>query len=280
MNYFVSKTKRGLRTYHYCVIKDSISEYSKEFFEENDIEYLRLSVRGTGWKVEDLSKLREFPFLRGIDIITVGQTIDLSPLSELIDLETLHVDCVPKKNFDLSVFKNLNDLIVECYSPKIVGIEDLLNLRYLNIDKYRSTNLQFINSLRLEQLHVISRSVQSLEGIERLSHLKELELHGCTQLSDISQLSYNEELTHLLLSSCNKLGRIDHLPASLKSLFIENCKAIENCKFVHSLNNLESFFFTGESSFIDGDLSPIANLEGLKRLFVRNRRHYNKRFND
>jgi len=154
-----------------------------------------------GGPTTDLSPLSGLVNLQSLSLST---GTDISPLSSLINLQKLALE-IPKISDLLALEKlvNLRSLTLglprESYSD-ISGLEGLTNLRYLDIRSGKVKDLSPLSSLvSLEDLWLRSYPIRD---ISFLSGLKKLQLLAipCNEISDISPLSKLTSLRNIDLS--------------------------------------------------------------------------------
>jgi hypothetical protein len=117
--------------------------------------------------------------------------IDLKPLSEVVDLKTLDVEC-PKVRAPFAVEKltMLRRLRIVWHRHLTSSIQ-LSNLESLSIQNYPFTSLAEIAHMkRLVNLEIIgSKKLLSLEGLSSLTKLEKLFIDRSPHLADISAIN-------------------------------------------------------------------------------------------
>lgn len=119
-------------------------------------------------------------------------------------LEVLRPE-VPMANFKkLNALKNLQSLSCGRGLKSFEGLADLPVLRELLVGNTHLASLESLGhlpSLRYLLLNLMPK-LQSLHGIEGLTHLEELEVTQCGGLRDVSDISALPNLKRFTLSSC------------------------------------------------------------------------------
>lgn len=219
----------------------------------------RCSVLTNASYIKYLSQLEE------LYIYNCSNIYDISFLSYLFKLNTLCLyKC--KSIYDISPLNelyNIKDLTLftdkTCFIDNIEIIQDLINLTSLKLKCNTNTN----NILLQTQL------------IREFKNLKTLELYDCSVFAGIE---LPIQLTTLHLYKCNifTLDTIKHM-TMLESLYIiiDTCQLYTN-DISHVLYNLDyiNCFTSLEHLRLEGlfniDVSKIAELHTLKRLYLRN----------
>lgn len=133
------------------------------------------------------------------------------------------------------------------------------------------------NSEKLLYLELNWANIKDLQGIEKFSNLKRLELHYCTKLETdlgISQLS--KTLQYLHINRSKKFSFTDELLSltELRVLCLNACGPINDLSFLKHFPNLIDFRFV-DTNIIDGDLTPIIEHPTIRSVGFLNKRHYN-----
>lgn len=236
---------------------------------------LRLS-QSMGWIPQDLRFVKRMPYLRGIEVYH-HDIRDISPLSELIHLEHIGLDCHYCIAPDFTRFAKLTRCFTR-WRPLSVSLLSTNTLQELNIVGYPYTDLTELNNLTLLRvLKLSSRTLASLVGIQYLSDLNTLDLFRCVALSSIDSLqSIQQKLRIVSFDSCKKLSQIDALEhlINLKSLSINNCAQIKSLYPLRNSKKIEEICFTDDTFVQDGDLTLLLKLPQLQFVTFKNRRHY------
>lgn len=238
--YFVEKTyENGGRVYEYENLKIMILRYayfSKKIENIKNLLSLRLLEIDDG---NFLSTLVKLPYLVNLELNFIKNAIcTFSHLQKLKHLKYLHIsNCKNIDLKDIASFNKLKSLHVGQTRVKNLAQFSKDSLCELSMVDCKNVNFKDICGLRsIEKLHITSCEITSLEGIEKLTNLKELNLSNNrikSVLKEIVKLSnlYSLNLQNNYLETLPK--GIDKLP--LKSLKLKNnsFKSLPTC-----LNNL------------------------------------------
>ncbi len=207
--------------------------------------------------VRDISPLQKLSKLK--DLIIQGNTVnlDLKPLADIQQLESLRLDEV--KNFE--IFKGLKEL-------KSLTIESMDGISDLK-------DLKLCKSLESLSIRNSGEGFKSIEGIEELPNLKELSIDFAEwnthqkglksfqfDISPISKLTDLQSLTVTNVSDMDSLKVISNL-TDLNKLSIGVNKASFNPKIISNLTHLKELCLSDLSTDNLNDLSGMTELEAL-----------------
>ncbi len=263
-----------------CLVLDVTDWWSpeaEEILDSGKADGLVMGYTG-GFKDFDLAFIKEWP-LRKVRLIA-WSIKDLSPLHRLApSLENLEVFTAPEAVLDLGRFPNLTHLAAD-WAQVRDSIGELSNLKDLYLESYKETDFEPLRwNTTIERLRFKDRpSVTSLRGVENLVALKFLGVYGGRRLSDIGALRDvpGDRLDELHLDGCSSiqdLEAVSHL-WSLRCLDAADCGEISSLRPVEGLYLLERLWLWGTTKIVDGDLSPIADLQLLRELRLAPRRFY------
>lgn len=268
----------GSERYSLCLDSDMLNE-DLAFIKKNNIKSITLIDRKGGYNLDNIDFLQSIPDLKEIYMASCSCIKDYNGLSYVKELSVLVFSSQKDILVDLSNLKSLYFLSFQ-YSNSIIGLNYLSNisklcvwggnedffspnifsaykyLSILEINQSKLQNLRFIEHCPIDTLifNQISSSF-TLAGLSNLSKtLKTLKFINAKSVKDISQLSSLINLSSLILS---------------------NSFALDNCKIISSLKNLESLTLIGSSFFKDGDLSSISTIiNNLRHNNIAKKRHY------
>ena len=122
-------------------------------------------------------------------------------------------------------------------------------------------------------------TVTSLHGISRFSGLNNLALHYLSKLEHLGELNL-PELTKFRAENCKNLSDYQQLATckNLEQIRMLSCGAMQSLEFVRSLKKLKSFNFL-KTEVIDGDLSPLLELDSVNFTAKKHYSHKAKNFN-
>jgi hypothetical protein len=118
--------------------------------------------------------------------------------------------------------------------------------------------------------------LRSLNGLAGLPAMTELGIHLAPKLTDVTDLQTATCLAELHLEACRKVPTLEPL-ATLRTLELLNVSDSGDFPDVEALSglvNLRDLLLHGTTKILSGDLSPIAGLPNLRRLWMRDRRYY------
>ncbi len=157
---------------------------------------------------------------------------------------------------------------------------ELKNLEYLTL-WYHKSNMKNLEELTLPEsllyLELNWSNIHHFSGIEKLSHLKRLELHYCTKLeSDMGLLGIADTLEHLHIANAKKFIPNEELLAlkNLRTLRLNSCGNLEDLTFLNQFPHLIDFRFV-DTNVLSGDLTPILDHPTIRSVGFLNKRHYN-----
>jgi hypothetical protein len=256
----------------------------RELIERHSLTGLRVFAELSDERLHDIEFLRECSFLKEL-IYTNRDDFDLSPLSALTQLESLHIGFTGKQKheIDLRPFPRLRSLSLYWRPGKVRGLETLVDLESLGLQSYNEKTppedkdlSRFATLRRLKKIRITSGGVTSLRGLEQLPALEELQLGNCRQLTSIGALQAHPSLRELGLDICPKVGDYDRLTdlPRLESLELMDCGKIPSLTFIDRLPALVHLFTQGSTDIVDGDVRPALR---LRDAVVSHRQHYNMR---
>jgi hypothetical protein len=213
-----------------------------------------------------------------------------------------------ENNSDLNRFENLEILAAGylSYPNGIIDLENFLNIKilninwnnnFINIDKLDKTIrlnlwkfqpksrtlLDFITFKDLAYATLTMATIDSLNGIESIQKLKELDLRNIKTLKSFftDPTKSKLQLEELNISCCKNLN-LETLPHidNLKILNLSQMGKIVSIEpLVHKFPNLEILGFT-QSELIDGNIEYLKKFTKLKKIFIDNKKHYSLKENE
>jgi len=189
------------------------TKWNKEFksiLKDNNASHIRFSW-SAGWREENYSFLEELSDfgLEGLGINTY-EKIDLSPVQDLKDLKKLSFNQGYYRNCpDFSEFKNLKCLQFD-YQPTAKSLFECVNLSTLYVGRYPYPDLTPLkNMVKIKNLQIRGRKLETLVGIEALNNLEYLEIHYANKLEFLENIHLCPNLSAVVLYGC---GRVEHNP--------------------------------------------------------------------
>ena len=167
---------------------------------------------------------------------------------------------------------------VSCEWPEIEQM-DLSEIEYLIIWHHKNS-IKDLSNLpnipKLKYLEINWSNSLSLEGLEKYNSLKRLEIHMCTKLESIEDISsLKNSLEYVHFNGCKKINNHEKIIAckKLDTLCFNKCGEIKSLDFILSLPNLKDFRFVN-TNILDGNLNPIIEHPKLKSIGMLNKRNY------
>lgn len=180
-----------------------------------------------------------------------------------------------KDVIDLSNFPDLESLACD-YSSRLKGLETCENLKDLTLTGYKSKSKDLSEMplfLDLRELLLFKTDITTLQGIERFSNLKRLEIFSASKLEAIAALqALSSSLEEIQVEQCKKINDYEALEKvkSLKKIILSESGEIKSLAFVKELPLLEFISFWG-TNVLDGN---IKYCEGINYVGFDNKKHY------
>lgn len=227
---------------------------------KENLNGLLVSILLESENLDNLNFLFECTFLKRLDLIIISKKkYDYNFLKKMVNLESLRL-MLPfyEEEIDLSNLDKLQSVSLN-FNQKIVGFNNFIKLKELNITDYKRNNLLFLQTLNtIEELTIISSNVKDLGFIEKFNKMKSLSIYDCKSLVDIDSISKLNRLQVLEFDSTTRVSNwqvIGNLN-ELRELILNDCKIIDNLKFVKGLGKLERLTFLGNTRILSKDLKP------------------------
>jgi hypothetical protein len=185
----------------------------------------------------------------------------------------------PNQVIDLGNFPHIKVLHIY-HNKNYIHLDKLEKTVRLTLWKFQPasrTLAALANYKELVYATLTMATINSLDGIENLPHLKELDLRNIKTLQQFftNPVLSRLQLEQLKIAACKNLA-IESLPniASLKVLTLNQMGIIQSIEsLVPKFPNLEVFAFT-ESVLADGNIDYLKKFLRLKQLFIDNKKHY------
>ena len=238
---------------------------------------------------EDISFITRCPSLQYLNIIpadTAPDKFDYSPLYNMPCIK--HLSCTtayggPREHLsttlDYSRIHGLTNIHVSGKGHLNYHIVDTLGELDISKDKYHMDLTSLCSSSRLKQLRIFQCAIQSLQGIDHLDDLQELNLEHLRSLHDISPLSSAADSLHALtIENCPKITDFSVLErmVNLEHLCLLGSNTLPDLQHLNNMKRLKTFSFS--MNVQNGDLTPCLNVPFACSL--KNRKHYNLRDTD
>ena len=248
-----------------------------------------LSVFGELPKLRKLRIANEEHYANKSLLIKSLDGLEASLLEELeasdIGLESIAAlsGCKQLKSINLSNNSDLSSIealsgcstieVLQLDETGIVSLEPLsaaTNLKKFNInccEKLKS--IKGLNAIQLESFELGGLNIASLDGIEYLTSIKELELASLYKLKNLTQLSKLDKLEKLELyhlKSLKELPEFEHLDG-LRSVSIQSCDLLEDASSLATASGLKTVSINYCNKLKSG---PTQWPEGLQELTIQN----------
>ena len=259
-------------TYSFLFDSDRI-ELSLNYVTSNNIKRVTLNPFN-GFTANNLKSI--MPLSNVVEELIIGsETINYDGLGEFRKLTVLGALDNKKDIIDLNNFPNL--VTLNCnVTDRLKGLENSVKLESLTISDYKSKtkDLYALPSLNdLQYLSLIKTDITTMQGIERFSNLKKLEIFSASKLETIAPLeALSNSLEEVQIEKCKKVKDYETLRRvkSLKKIILCESGEIKSLAFVNELPLLEFISFWG-TNVLDGN---IKYCEGLNYVGFDNKRHY------
>ena len=233
---------------------------ARHCIDSSTVDGLGIS-KANGFEIDDLSFLQDFPDLKGL-VIPFASDYGLTPLYCLKDLQFLTIG-ENTDSFDYSSFKELRDLQFDWHHKlKLPQPDSLIQTLAIWSFKTRSKSLaEFPAYKNLSKLQLIRGNLTQLDGIERLTSLKNGDFSYLNQLNSIKALG-GTKIEFLSLENCKKVIDYEALKACtyLNLLVLSGQGKIPSLKFINDFQALEELRFI-ETTISDRDMTPLLNLK-------------------
>ncbi len=220
-----------------------------------------IAIMGKEYHLDDIGFLNKID-LSLINSVSISVAInDLSPLYNVRHLTALSLSYgLNYGNINLDNFKKLEYLNLEWDKKRVNGLENCLNLKYLEVSKFSESDLTRIGKLsELKIIKLHNGKMSSLFGIENLSDLSHIEITKAKFLQDITAINeqHKNRLKKLFIYNAPQLCNIKPIiqQSQLEMLQLVEIGEVDSIKFVNEFKNLQLFGFNARVK--DGDKTPL-----------------------
>ena len=257
-----------------CLIFDSNqAELSINYAKEHGIKRIMISPVH-GYKADSIKPILPLCDLVN-ELIIADEKINYDGLGEFHNLTLL--GALDNKR-DIIVLNNFPNLVtLNCsFTDRLKGLENSVKLKRLTISDYKSKvkDLSALPSLNnLEHLSLIKTDITTLQGVERYSNLKKLEIFSASKLETIAALQgLSNILEEIQIEQCKKIKNYEALGKvkSLTKIILSESGELKSLAFVKELPQLEFISFWG-TNVLDGN---IKYCEGINYVGFDNKKHY------
>jgi Leucine-rich repeat (LRR) protein len=253
--------------------KDYTPEIVSRIITEKKLGGLRIFAVLKDDRLESLDFLHGYSFLEKLDI-TSASDYDFSFLQGLTKLKKLSISTEGSNEINLANLQDLQYLSIK-WRKKIIGLENCTKLSSLTLVEFKEKDLQKITSVKsLVELRIKTGTIESLEGVDKLTNLQSLNIGNCKKLQTIKTISNLPKLKELYLDACPNIKdyeEVTDLP-SLETLSLIDCGKVQSLKFIERYPSLEKLSLLGNTIVVDGDLVPARDIRSVEH---KHYSHYN-----
>jgi internalin A len=222
-------------------------------------------------RLEEIDFLKDYTFLENLDVTSSSSYFNFNIKKKLTNLRKLSINVEGNNEIDFSGQVKLEYLSIN-WRKKIKGLENCKKLLSLCLNEFKEHDLSKINSLRnLTDIQIKTSSIQSLNGLQELVDLQNLDIGNCRKLQTIRAINHLSKLKELCFSICPNIkdyGEVTDLP-KLEILNLTDCGKVQSLKFIDRFSSLQKLLLLGNTVIVDGDLNP------AKRIKYFGYKHYN-----
>jgi hypothetical protein len=259
------------------VVTGTWSPAAAERISQGDIDGLGLNY-AKGFSDQTLDFIGSWP-IRRLQIL--DRTIeDIEPIYRLAPtLTELSLTTSPRAVVDCARLPALRSIWVENWSQLRASLPAASAIEEVGIYEFDEEDLATLTTndqLRALRLKSVPRLL-SLNGIENMPLLENLEVVGAPHLHDLTALRVGAfRLRSANLYSCGAIASLDDLAGQTELTFLDagNCGPLDSLHPISKLTSLETLYLYQSTYITDGDLTPILRLTKLRDLRMMNRAHY------
>lgn len=235
--------------------------------------------------IDFLVKCPSLKYLRIIPARSAKENFDYSPLYKMPEIKYLMVDTEYGEydswfvtTIDYSQIKGLLEVWIDGKGHENYNQIDTVEEMYIsNLKIDDLTGLR--NCKKLKKLDLMKTKIKSLNGIEHLSELQQLNLDYERVLYDVSDIIKTADtLRYLSIYNCPKITDFSflHKMVNLEYLDLNGKNILSDLHFLKEMPRLKGFNFSMEIA--DGDLTPCLKIPYVDS--QKNRKGYNLKNKD
>lgn len=263
-----------------AIVKTAFSDIILESLVERRVSDLELN-QAKGWRGPDLRFLEKLKGLRSLQLLDF-RVKDISPIVRLVDLENLKLVGYFSSQIDFSRFSRLKSCVLEWW-PNIRGLFECKGLRVLSVNRFSKNDMApFAQLENLESLTLLNAPIDDIRAVSALKKLRKLRLGNLRRLKSLQGIESLNLLEELDIDTCKAISSLHEVEglSQLRKLYINNGGNIASLKPLEKIPHLETVGFYEGTNIVDGDLSPLLKLHDLRRISFMNRKHYSHRRED
>jgi len=241
-----------------------------QVYEKNHFHGIAIEVIH-GYKLQDIDFLSKYPNIKKLSISAGINDIDGIYFLKNLESVILRGD----RKIDFSFFPLLKEMRAK-WSPHFINIDMCRYLKSLALYNYspKTKDCSFLSNIPwIEKLEIITSNIAELNGLEQFDRLNELQFHYCSKLQKLDCLEKSKEtLTSLFVENCKSIENHEYVTmfSYLNILSFNDCGKIPSIRFITKMRSLKSFRFVN-TDVIDGDISPCI---GLSYAGFSNKKHF------
>lgn len=212
----------------------------------------------------DPAFLNDLPAFAGI-VVTEPASFGIGAIPRPHELRFLTIASARSRGIDFTGFCNLDHLGIHWHPADVLpNVNSTLTSLYLYGFKPKTKDLSsFPEFANLRTLELVQAGVTSLDGIERLGRLRELDVSYCKALATIAAL-VRTPVERVHFEVC---GRIEDIPMlsqcpRIKSIRMSSCGNLQSLGFLKASKTIEEFRFV-KMGVADGDMTPLLELKSV-----------------
>ena len=220
--------------------------------------------------------------LTNIDIYARYCSKTITCLDESI-LSCIKVDSVALNGFGqdelnlVAQMPHIKELSLAQYAERKVNVPDFVSKESICDLELWKVPIAFFDKIgefpNLTSLTCTQIGCRSLDVLETLPKLENININYCTKLADVSAVAKCPKLQEANFQVCKQVTNFDTLSQSqtIRALDIFKCGSVPSIHFIDGMSNLKAIDIV-ETNVLDGDLTPCMRLESVTTL---DKKHYN-----
>jgi len=253
------------------IIDSDYIEECMRIYAESNLDGIAVTT-SHGYRLQNVDFLTDYPKVKRLSIS--DGINDIGAVHSLHSLEFLILSG-KNRRVDYSCFPLLKELIAD-WSPQFSNMDQCKSLKRLSLYNYnpKTKDCSSLSNVPwIEKLEIIQSPINTLNGLEYFTHLKELKLSYCGKLEVLCCIEKSKEtLVSLLFNHCKSIKNLEYVTElyHLSTLAYNEGGALPSINFIKKIKSLKSFRFVG-TDVIDGDITPCI---GLKYAAFTNKKHF------
>jgi hypothetical protein len=229
-------------------------------------------------RIENFNFLKYIPEIEYLDINEINGNSNVLAIGELYSLKTLNLNLSKSTvQTDLGFLKSLKNIEKLYFAGKFK--KNSLQIDFSKLVSFgpqlNSINLSEINSFdKLETLHLKNQKIETLHGIEKMVHLKNI-LINSIKINDqkiLSPIFLLKELENLSIFYVKTIVDFTFIQKNktIKNLYLWTLNSLERLDGIERIESLEKYVQNGEHANKSTiDFSDLLKLKNLKEAEVK-----------